>query len=94
MSCLSVLKLKWELTLSNLENDFWHSAEIKTEWLSCNAVVPEQSFEVTINPNMPIALMHKATFIGSICIEFGTSGGNDQIELVEHACCSKIVKAV
>lgn len=77
-----------------MDNDFWHNGELITGWLLCNTVVAEQTFEVTINPNMPAELMYKATFIGSIGIEFGTSGNNGEIEPVEHACCSKIVKTV
>ena len=76
------------------ENDFWHSAEVISPWFSSNTVVPEQSFEIKMIPNVPDNLMYKATFLGSIGIEFGTSGDNSEIQPVEHACCSKIVKAV
>lgn len=65
----------------------------ETKWLSTNDLIPEQSFELTLERKIPTDVIKHFTYLVCTGIEFGNVGFAGQIEPVKNASSSKIVMA-
>ena len=65
--------------------------KVETEWLSTNDIIEAQELKIAYEASFTEEQLNMITFLATGAILFGAPAKGGVIEMVDHACCAKIL---